>query len=108
MLADMNSAVKLKFVNREPELADLDVAARRGWLLVIFGRRRVGKTRLLRQWMAGRGGMFSQAIKGPVEMQVGQVFADFSERLETRIEPRGWEDLLETRSSEEAVGDLSR
>lgn len=95
MFSSMNFAVKLKFVNREAELAELDVAARRGGLLVVFGRRRVGKTRLLRQWMAGRGGMFSQAIEGPVEMQVGQVFADISERLETRIAPRGWEDLLE-------------
>lgn len=87
--------MKLEFVNREAELSELDAAARHGGLLVVFGRRRVGKTRLLRQWMAGRGGMFSQAIEGPVEMQVGQVFADISERLETRIAPRGWDDLLE-------------
>ena len=73
----------------------LDEAARRGGLLVVFGRRRVGKTRLLRRWMDGRGGMFSQALEGPVEMQVGQVFADIRDQLATRIEPRGWEDLLE-------------
>lgn len=89
------SFMKLEFVNRELELAELDAAAARGGLLVVYGRRRVGKTRLLRQWMDGRGGLFSQALEGPVEMQVAQVFADLKDRLETRIEPRGWEDLLE-------------
>jgi hypothetical protein len=73
----------------------LDAAAKRGGLLILFGRRRAGKTRLLRQWMDRRGGMFSQALEGPVEMQVGQIFADIRDQLETRIEPRGWEDLLE-------------
>jgi len=87
--------VKLEFVNRTDELRELETAARRGGLLVVFGRRRVGKTRLLRHWMDRRVGMFSQALEGPVEMQVGQVFADIRDQLETRIEPRSWEDLLE-------------
>ncbi len=87
--------MKLDFVNREAEWAELDAAAGRGGLLVVYGRRRVGKTRLLRRWMDGRGGLFSQALEGPVEMQVGQIFADIRERLETQIEPRGWDDLLE-------------
>jgi hypothetical protein len=38
------------FVNQDAELRELD-AAKRGGLLVVFGRRRVGKTRLLRQWL---------------------------------------------------------
>ena len=87
--------VKLAFVNRGTGLGALDEAARRGGLLVVFGRRRVGKTRLLRHWMERGGGMFSQALEGPVEMQVGQVFADIRGQLETRLEPRSWEDLLE-------------
>ena len=45
--------------------------------------------------MDGRGGMFSQALEGPVEMQVAQVFADVRDQLETRIEPRNWEDFFE-------------
>jgi AAA+ ATPase superfamily predicted ATPase len=93
--SDCPLSMKLTFVNREAELAELDAAATRGGLLVVFGRRRVGKTRLLRRWMDGRGGLFSQALEGPVEMQVGQVFADIRDHLQTRIEPRGWEDLLE-------------
>lgn len=89
------SHMMLTFVNRKSELAELDAAAARGGLLVVYGRRRVGKTRLLRQWMEGRGGLFTQALEAPVEMQVAQVFADIRDRLETRIEPRSWDDLLE-------------
>ena len=95
MFAKHYPFVRLSFVNREAELAELDEAAARGGLLVVFGRRRVGKTRLLRHWMDGRGGLFSQALEGPVEMQIGQVFEDIRDQLETRIEPRSWQDLLE-------------
>ena len=41
----------MEFVNRDAELRELDAAAKRGGLLVVFGRRRVGKTRLLRHWL---------------------------------------------------------
>ncbi len=87
--------MKLEFVNREEELGELDAAARRGGLLIVFGRRRVGKTRMLRRWMDGRGGMFSQALEGPSNMQIGQIFADIRDQLETKIAPGGWDDLLE-------------
>jgi AAA+ ATPase superfamily predicted ATPase len=70
MLIEQLSQLKLEFVNRPDELRELDTAARRGGLLVVFGRRRVGRTRLLRQWMDGRDGMSGQALEGPVEMQV--------------------------------------
>ena len=42
MLNSMNTFMKLEFVNRTDELRELDAAARRGGLLVVFGRRRVG------------------------------------------------------------------
>lgn len=41
--------VNMEFANREAELSELDAAARHGGLLVVFGRRRVGKTRLSQQ-----------------------------------------------------------
>lgn len=95
MFGAIGRLMRLEFVNREAELDALEVAAKRGGLLVVFGRRRVGKTRLLRRWIDARGGMFSQALEGPAPMQVGQVFADVRDQLETRIEPQGWEDFLE-------------
>src|SRR3990167_2515629 len=91
-------AVPMDFVNRVAELAELDSAARRGGLLAVFGRRRVGKTRLLRQWLESHDGLYSQAIEAPRDFQLEQVFADLSPRLETRIVPKTWPELFEVLS----------
>jgi AAA+ ATPase superfamily predicted ATPase len=87
--------MKLSFVNREAELRELNAAARRGGLLVIYGRRRVGKTRLLRHWLATRNGFYSQAIEAQRDLQIRQVFDDLRPQLETQLEPRSWPELLE-------------
>lgn len=78
----------LDFTNREKELQELDAAAKRGGLLVVYGRRRVGKTRLLREWLNTHQGLYSQAIEAPREMQIQQLFQDISGSLETRIVPK--------------------
>jgi AAA+ ATPase superfamily predicted ATPase len=87
--------MKLPFVNREAELRELDAAARRGGLLVLYGRRRIGKTRLLRHWLDARGGLYSQAIEAQRDLQIQQVFADLRPRLETQLTPKTWPELLE-------------
>jgi uncharacterized protein len=83
------------FVNRDAELRELDAAAKHGGLLVVFGRRRVGKTRLLRQWLQARDGLYSQAIEAPRDLQIQQVFADLRPQLETQLVPKTWPELLE-------------
>jgi hypothetical protein len=88
-------AVNMDFVNRGAELRELDAAAKRGGLLVVFGRRRVGKTRLLRQWLQPRDGMYSQAIEAQRALQIQQVFADLRPQLETQLVPKTWPELLE-------------
>ena len=87
--------MKLEFVNREVELRELDAAAKRGGLLVVYGRRRVGKTRLLGQWLQAREGLYSQAIEAQRDLQIQQVFQDIRARLETQIVPKTWPELLE-------------
>jgi len=87
--------MSLAFVNRDPELKELETAAAKGGLLVIYGRRRVGKTRLLVEWLGRTGGWYSQAIEAPVDLQVQQVFADIRHRLETALTPKSWVELLE-------------
>jgi uncharacterized protein len=87
--------VELDFTNREMELGELNAAAKRGGLLVLYGRRRVGKTRLLGQWLMERNGLYSQAIEAPREMQIQQVFHDISANLETRIVPKSWQEMFE-------------
>jgi hypothetical protein len=85
----------LEFVNREQELRELDAAAKRGGLLVVYGRRRVGKTRLLVQWLQGRGGLYTQTIEAQRDLQIQQVYQDLRTRLETHLVPKTWPELLE-------------
>lgn len=88
-------AVNMEFVNRQAELRELDAAGKHGGLLVVYGRRRVGKTRLLRHWLAARNGFYSQAIEAQRDMQIQQVFADLRPQLDTQLVPRSWTELFE-------------
>ena len=90
--------MSLDFVNRVKEQAELAAATRKGGLLVVFGRRRVGKSRLLRHWITRNGGMYSQAIEGPQDMQIRQLFEDIRLQLGTQIMPKTWPELLEVLS----------
>jgi AAA+ ATPase superfamily predicted ATPase len=87
--------MELAFTNRLAELKELESAAAAGGLLVVFGRRRVGKTRLLTYWMGPRQGLYSQAIEGAKEIQLEQVFRDIQDRLTTSLVPKSWGELLE-------------
>ena len=87
--------MNLAFVNREAELKELDAVAARGGLMALYGRRRVGKTRLLVEWLKRRDGWYSQAIEGPGDMQLQQVFADIRARLQTSVVPKTWAELFE-------------
>src|SRR5688500_11465761 len=59
------------FLNREEEFDRLDRLARRrdGGLAVVYGRRRVGKTRLLLEWSARHGGSYSVADQSAAAIQ---------------------------------------
>ena len=87
--------VKLDFVNRESDLRELDVTAKRGGLLVVYGRRRVGKTRLLGEWLKKHAGLYSQAIEASRDLQIQQVFQDVRRSLETQIVPKTWSEFFE-------------
>lgn len=87
--------MELPFTNRTNELKELDAAARTGGLLVVFGRRRVGKTRLLTHWLKPQGGLYSQAIEAAPGIQIEQVMRDISAALKTSIAPKNWGEFLE-------------
>lgn len=87
--------MNLPFVNRIRELNELSAAARKGGLLVVFGRRRIGKSRLLRHWLEGCGGWYSQAVEGQADMQLRQIFDDIRHQLGTQLEPKSWTEFFE-------------
>ncbi len=78
----------MKFLDRTGELKRLDDLASRGegGLAVLWGRRRIGKTRLLVEWCQKHKGVYSVADQsaGPVQRRYmasafSQVFAGFDE-----------------------------
>ncbi len=87
--------MELIFTNRTAELKELGSAVATGGLLVVFGRRRVGKTRLLMHWLKPRDGLYSQAIEGVKEIQLEQVFRDIQDQLTTTLTPKSWAELFE-------------
>lgn len=92
------------FLNRERELAALSAALRQpeGALLVVSGRRRVGKTRLLLEWVKQHGGLYFVADESTPALQrrylaeaVGRRLPGFGD-----VEYRDWRGLLSRLASE--------
>jgi hypothetical protein len=86
------------FLNRQEELARLDrfAASEEGGLVVLYGRRRVGKTRLLLEWVKRHDGLYTVADQSVAELQrvyfaeaVGERLPGFGE-----AQYRDWRTLL--------------
>lgn len=90
----------MDFVNRTVELKELDTHAREGGLLVVFGRRRVGKTRLLTHWLGARAGLYSQSIEATKDQQLTQVLADVGHAVTSPVAPRTFGELFALLDSE--------
>lgn len=105
----------MKFVNREVELRRLERwwdDARRGSLGIVWGRRRVGKTELIRRFAAGRRTVFHIAARRPAsdELQVlstasaPALAAGFRDPVARPF--RDWADALEALAQEAATEPL--
>lgn len=88
----------MKFVDRQEELARLDrvASSEEGGLVVVYGRRRVGKTRLLLEWAGKHAGLYTVADQSVPELQrryfaetIGEALPGFGE-----VEYRDWGSLL--------------
>lgn len=86
------------FLNRQDELARLDrfAASDEGGLVVLYGRRRVGKTRLLLEWVKRHEGLYSVADQSVAELQRTYFAEAVGERLPGFAEAqyRDWRTLL--------------
>lgn len=92
------------FVNRLEELARLDrlAVSDEGGLAVVYGRRRVGKTRLLLEWAERHDGLYTVADQSTPDLQrryfaeaVAQRLVNFAE-----VEYRDWRSLFSRLSRE--------
>lgn len=69
----------MEFVNRVEELAAL--RGLRSGLAVVWGRRRIGKTRLLTEWVEHAGGIYTVADQSSAEVQRAYVARALANRL---------------------------
>ncbi len=88
----------MRFLDREEELGRLDrlTATASGGLAVVYGRRRIGKTRLLVEWSQRHEGVYSVADQSAVDVQrrylaqhLGQRLPDFGD-----VEYPDWQTLF--------------
>ncbi len=72
----------MKFFDRHRELARLDglVQSEGGGLAVLWGRRRIGKTRLLLEWCKKSGGLYTVADQSAEAVQI-RYFAEAAEQI---------------------------
>ncbi len=84
-----------QFVNRKEELSLLDREIERSKVIVLYGRRRTGKTRLLTHWGQKHPLAYSQAIEGSEQLQIEQLHNDLKEHLPAEITPRSWTEFFE-------------
>ncbi|MGC9119472.1 MAG: ATP-binding protein [Thermoproteus sp.] len=92
--------MKHKFIDREMDLGFLEERWRSGGaeLLVIYGRRRVGKTEILRRFVEGKRCLYFLASRTSIKDNLNMLrdkMADFlGKEIFRRVEPRGLGDLL--------------
>ena len=86
-----------RFVDREQELRQLNACwkTQAGALVVVLGKRRVGKTSLLRHWMADKPAVYYLADRRPepdnlrgLAQRLGEHFSD------TFVARKGFDDWL--------------
>ncbi|MCY4349897.1 MAG: ATP-binding protein [Thiotrichales bacterium] len=87
----------MKFIDRQDELRRLDGSLRRaGAFAVLWGRRRVGKSRLLTEWCRRRQGLYTVADQSAPSVQRRYLAAAVNERFPgfADVEYPDWRSLL--------------
>lgn len=88
----------MKFINRKNELSSLAKARKKGrsGFAVVYGKRRVGKTELIKQFLKSRTGVYFLADKRPVAAQLKEVSQLLGEQFKDAfILERGFGDWVQ-------------
>ena len=85
-----------KFVDREDELKILENAYKRGErLIIVYGRRRIGKTALLRKFLEGNRGIYFLCSQRGYEKDVERFSRTIGEAFGLPLRFEGFEDAFE-------------
>ncbi|BAD85654.1 archaeal ATPase, fused to C-terminal DUF234 domain [Thermococcus kodakarensis KOD1] len=87
----------LKFIDREEELRALEelYAQDKAHLVLIYGRRRVGKTELVKQFINGKKAFYFLAKKEPMELELDRLVRAFNRKFNVFIEAENLEEFFE-------------
>ncbi|NJE10482.1 ATP-binding protein [Thermococcus sp. MAR1] len=87
----------LKFIDREFELNALEelYAQDRAHLVLIYGRRRIGKTELVKQFIKNKPSFYFLARKEPMELEIERLVTGFNRKFNVFIEARNLEEFFE-------------
>lgn len=82
----------MPFLNRQPELAQIAKRCGKSGFGYLTGRRRVGKTALLRQVVEKHGGVYHQAIEGAPPQQIAHLVEELRPvcKIFTAVTPATW------------------
>ncbi len=89
----------LKFINREEELNALEKAyhSKKAEFFVVYGRRRVGKTELLKRFAQNKPHFYFLSRKQPLILEIGQFQNKFAEKFNLHLQQsQNWEDLFKS------------
>lgn len=84
----------LPFVNRKIEITQLNQLLIKPQLVVVYGRRRHGKTRLLTHWLKSHNGIYLQAVEGGESTQISQLYFDLAEQINLPAPPQNWDQFF--------------
>jgi AAA+ ATPase superfamily predicted ATPase len=94
--------VELEFLDRDEELRRLERLTRSGGLAVVWGRRRIGKSRLLLEWSKQHGGLYTVADQSAAPIQRRYFAVSLAEKFPgfEQVQYPDWRSLLERVSAE--------
>ena len=92
----------MEFLDRDEELQRLERLVRKGGLAVMWGRRRIGKTRLLLEWCKRHGGLYTVADQSAAAIQRRYFAVSLATRFPgfDQVEYPDWRSLLNRISTE--------
>ncbi|AFL95182.1 putative ATPase (AAA+ superfamily) 6 [Thermococcus cleftensis] len=87
----------LKFIDRDDELKALEGLYSQGkaQFVLIYGRRRIGKTELVKRFIEGKKSFYFLARKEPMELELERIVRSFNRRFNVFIEARNLEEFFE-------------
>jgi len=87
----------LKFVDREEELKELENLYTQpgAQFILIYGRRRIGKTELIKRFISDKRNFYFLAKKEPIEIELNRMVRNFSRKFNIFMEARTLEDFFE-------------